>query len=105
MNREPIHIDTELDKADAKAPGYVRTTAKKEREKARLDNVARELAKDGAFDKSEAMFPMGGDVPAEVFADKQFRAIFHLWKRGGGKQDDPRVQRMRERWIAIVGGT
>ncbi len=103
-----IDIDAEMDKADAAAEtqrtGYVRTTAKKERERERLKSVALQLAKDGAFDKSEELFPMRGDPPTEVFADKQFRALFHLWKRGGSKKDDPRIQKMRERWMAITAG-
>lgn len=64
----------------------------------------RELAIEGAFEKSEQLYPMAGNVPEVVREDRLFRAIYHVWKKNGGRQNDPRVQRMRERWVALTTG-
>ncbi len=72
-----------------------------------MDNIhqeARAFAEDAAFMKSEQMYPMAGNVPDAVRNDRLFRAIYHMWKRNGAKKGDPRVIRMRERWIALTTG-
>lgn len=69
-----------------------------------IQKQAQDLALEHAFEKSEQMYPMHGDMPEEVQEDRLFRAIYHMWKRDGSRKDDPRIQRMRERWMVLTTG-
>ena len=82
--------------------GYVRTTGKKRRAVDRVLAEARHLAHQTAGQKLMERYPVKGEVPAAVLADPTFFALFVSWKKAGGKQDDPRVQTMRERWQQLT---